>query len=207
MNKQQQEIDVYVNEFNKTGTVMMPIGVLFSESELDELNLLQNKLPEEYVELGDAGEPNDLFVRRVMVDYPGILPQKVNSPISDNILKILDNEEKHHHLIKFIKRAGYIRRCQINRMVEGSFIGLHLDIDSNPDYLVSVVIQLGTEFSGGEFITSKQDGTQHYYMPDYGSVIISDCKIPHLVNTVDSNERVSLVYFYSFNDGINQNSS
>ena len=36
-------------------------------------------------------------------------------------------------------------------MGKEQFVGLHLDKDSNPDYLVAVVIQLGNKFTGGGY--------------------------------------------------------
>ena len=34
-------------------------------------------------------------------------------------------------------------------------VGYHLDVDSNPDYLYAVVIQLGSRFTGGKYVVYK----------------------------------------------------
>ena len=178
---------------------MIPPGVIFDDEELDTLNRLQERLPEELVTLGDAGEPNDLYVRRMMIDKPGKLPERVNQPISDEILNILSDEKRQAVFEQLLGKAKFIRRCQINRMVRGSFIGLHLDKDSNPDYDVSVVIQLGRAFEGGEFVVYPEGRNENVFRPTYGTVIVSKCEHRHEVRKVTANERTSLVYFYSDN--------
>lgn len=163
-------------------------------------------LPEEVITLGDAGEPNDLYVGRFMVDKPGELPTLVNRPHSDSLLAILQAPD-HRRFFRDLLGADYfIRRCQVNRMVKGSFIGRHLDTDSNPDYAVSVVVQLGHTFDGGEFAVYPQGGGVNSYKPEYGTVIISKCIHEHEVKRVTENERISLVYFYSLNEFNNRRS-
>ena len=203
--KSEYNLSYYVDEFAYAGTTLVPLGLIFSLQEIEKLIALQDQLPEEYVRLGDAGEPNDLYVKRVKIDLPQEQPKSVNGEVSEQILKILDSPNKKEKISKFISGDLFLRRCQINRMVKNSFIGLHLDTDSNPDYLASIVIQLGRSFSGGEFLTYEGKHVKEVYRPTFGSVLISACDIPHEVKTVLSQERTSLVYFYSNENGINQN--
>ena len=42
-------------------------------------------------------------------------------------------------------------------MRKNCFVGKHLDIDSNPDYLFAITIQLGTKFSGGNYRVHKKE--------------------------------------------------
>ena len=83
-------------------------------------------------------------------------------------------------------------------MKKNAFVGYHLDIDSNPDYLYAVVIQLGSKFTGGKYIVYKNK-IKKSFSPKYMSIIISDCKIPHEVTKVRSGERISFVFFLSEN--------
>lgn len=189
----------YRAELDNAGTVMVPAEVIFSADEIEQLDALQNLIPGELVTLGDAGEPNDLYVRRMMVDKPGQLPQVVNSPVSDQILAILGTPERHAFFAALLDREKYIRRCQVNRMVENSFIGLHLDVDSNPDYDVAIVIQLGRAFEGGEFAVYPREGTCNVFHPTFGTVTISRCELPHEVMKVTKGERTSMVFFLSDN--------
>jgi hypothetical protein len=182
----------------RTGCVMLPAFTLFSNGQLTEMEQLCRALPEEVITLGDAGEPNNLYVGRFMVDRAGDLPALVNRPHSDCLLALLDNPAASSFFEEALGAPHVIRRCQVNRMVDGSFIGRHLDVDSNPDYVVSVVVQLGRSFEGGEFVVYPHESAQPvWFKPGYGTVIIARCDKPHEVKKVTSEERSSLVYFYS----------
>ncbi|HEV7369775.1 2OG-Fe(II) oxygenase [Arenibaculum sp.] len=187
----------YRLELERTGTVMIPPFVLFSKEEFQEMERLYRALPEEVVKIGDAGEPNDLYVGRFMVDKPGDLPTMVNRPHSDRLIALLKAPKRADFFREILGGDRHIRRCQVNRMVTTSYIGYHLDIDSNPDYEVSVVLQLGQAFTGGEFVVYPRDGIVNSFTPQYGTAIVSKCIYPHEVKRVNSGERVSLVYFYS----------
>lgn len=191
-------------KFDRDGSIMFPIGAVFSKDEIQQLNDWQETLPEEHVLIGDAGEKNSVYVRRVMIDLPGETPKVTEPEASQKIVDLLGDETRSNFFRTLLGQKQYIRRCQINRMVKDSFIGLHLDTDSNPDYYVSVVIQLGTEFKGGDFVIYDDGKSPKHLVPPYGSVIVSKCKQPHEVLTVEENERVSLVYFYSPNAKENQ---
>jgi 2OG-Fe(II) oxygenase superfamily len=185
------------SEFHKTGTIMLPAGSLFTNIELDELQVACQQVPEETIVLGDAGEPNDLYVGRFMVDKPGELPTLVNRPVSDGVINLLGQPKRREFFKSLLGSDQHIRRCQVNRMVRGSFIGRHLDTDSNPDYCVSIVIQLGQTFAGGEFVVYPEEAPTNSFEPTLGTVIVSDCRLPHEVRRVRGGERVSLVYFLS----------
>ena len=98
----------------------------------------------------------------------------------------------------------YIRRVQVNTMEIDCFVGYHLDVDSNPEYEFSVILQLGKEYSGGEFVVYDGDQPAQIYKPWYRSITISNCQYPHEVKKVTKGKRVSLVYFISRNGGDNR---
>ncbi|QNT77821.1 2OG-Fe(II) oxygenase [Entomobacter blattae] len=189
--------DKQISTFIETGTAMFPMGVVFTKEELQYINDIQIKLPQEQVIIGDAGEPNLLYVSRLMVDLPGEKPTLVNRPLSESIINILNDKIRQKFFKKLLGKEKYLRRCQINRMTKNSFIGRHIDRDSNPDYDVAVVIHLGKQFDGGEFVVYPDNNKSYTFRPNYGTVLISQCKIPHEVLTVNSDERVSLVFFLS----------
>lgn len=185
------------SEFRDVGTIMLPANVLFAASEVEGLQAACRKVPEETIVLGDAGEPNDLYVGRFMIDRPGELPTLVNRPVSDGVFHLLGQPRRRNFFTSLLGSDLHIRRCQVNRMVAGSFIGRHLDSDSNPDYRVSIVLQLGQEFAGGEFVVYSEKGHANALRPTFGTVIVSDCRLPHEVKRVRDGERISLVYFLS----------
>jgi hypothetical protein len=181
---------------SRNGCVILHPFSVFEEVELCELNALCRKLPEEVVTLGDAGELNSLYVGRFMLDIAGERPTLVNRPHSDHLLQILNGKKVSGLFKSILGQSHYIRRCQVNRMLEGAFIGRHLDIDSNPDYVISVVVQLSRYFRGGEFMVYHDDERVISVASGYGTVTISCCDKPHEVMKVTAHERLSLVYFY-----------
>ena len=82
-------------------------------------------------------------------------PRVVNQKYSKKVLKVLN--DNYLPIFKKIvhKKKLFIRRAQVNNMTKNAFVGYHLDIDSNPDYLYAVVLQLGSKFTGGKYVVYK----------------------------------------------------
>lgn len=193
------ETQKIINKFNKYGTVTIDGSFLFDKHELEQLNQLTSKLPLEYVQVGDANEKNNVFVGRLMEDTPREYPKLRNHQYSWPLLMLLYNNRSKTLFKKLLSGKGYIRRIQVNKMKTNSFIGFHLDTDSNPDYYVSIVIQLGKSFEGGNFVLHYKNNKKWWVKPSFKSITISRCDIPHEVEKVTHGERVSLVYFLSKN--------
>ena len=193
----------YSDTLHSDGTIMMPHGNNFlTDAEFDELDALAESLPREKIQLGDAGEPNALDVGRFMIDTHG--SEYVNRPTSDRAVEILGKPELMKFYCEILKHEKlHIRRMQYNIMRKGSFVGFHLDTDSNPDYIVAVVIQLGQDFAGGEYAVFGGDMPPRVLAPTHRSIIMSMCSFPHEVRVVKSGTRKSLVYFLSASDGPN----
>ena len=189
--------------YYKNGTIMLEEkNNIFSEIELQKLENLADELPFEHIEIGDADEPNFLEVGRLITDIEE--PKLVNDLISNQVIDIIGSDERME-FYKFLldKPELYIRRMQYNVMGEGCFVGLHLDTDSNPDYLVAVVVQLGGNFKGGEYVVYGGDIPPRSFSPPRFSVIFSDCRYEHEVTKITSGLRKSLVFFLSTNGGKN----
>lgn len=171
--------------------------------ELEDLGL-RGGLPYETVLIGDAGEPNKVEVGRLMTDVDR--PRVVNEAVSARMLKVLSAPRRFALLQELVgvSEPLHMRRAQINLMHSGSFVGVHLDKDSNPDYEVSVVLQLGRAFQGGDFVVHRPDGVRTTISPEFQSVTVSRCDYPHEVRTVESGVRASLVFFVSPHDGENR---
>jgi predicted 2-oxoglutarate/Fe(II)-dependent dioxygenase YbiX len=177
----------------------------FTDAEWAEIERIASSpaLPWEKVLIGDADEPNDVSVARFMTDIDA--PRVVNEALSEQILPILNSEKVNAYCREAVgARELFLRRVQINRMGEGSFIGLHLDQDSNPDYEISVVLQLGSDYEGGEFFVHLNDADHRHYLTSYRSVLISRCELRHEVRRVLGGTRTTLVFFYSRWHGANQ---
>jgi hypothetical protein len=196
----------YQQNYYKNGTAYIPINDSpLSIEDINKLNSFCNEVNKEFIEIGDAGEPNHLLVGRFMTDIEE--PKKVDNHLSDEVIEILSSKK----VIDFIKNVCackediYIRRVQYNEIGENCFVGYHLDKDSNPDYLAAIVLQLGVNFNGGLYRVYNKLNKKKYidYKPNFGSLLISDCDYPHEVTKVESGKRGSLVFFISKNNGKN----
>ena len=198
------------NKYINKGTVMIQMNDSpFSKDEILKMEKICNDVDKEFVEVGDAGEMNHVHVGRFMTDIKK--PEIVNEKFSNLLLKIL----KQKHVLNYIKESIgedtnqelYMRRVQFNQIDKDCFVGYHLDIDSNPDYLIACVLQLGSNFDGGIYRVYKDKDEVYDYTPSYGSLIISDCKLPHEVTKVRKGHRKSLVFFLSKDNGLNKRNS
>ena len=179
----------------KFGTVLIKGKENFiSLKDFNKIEKILHKIPKEYVTVGDAGEKNNVNVSRLMTDIDK--PRLVNKKLSKIVIDLLNKEylPKFKNIVS--KKKLFIRRAQVNFMKKNSFVGYHLDIDSNPDYLYAVILQLGHKYRGGSYVVYKNN-SKKIFKPDYRSVIISDCKIPHKVSKVIDGQRTSFVFFLS----------
>ncbi len=188
------------DEFIREGTICFDAGKLFDAGELDRIERIVEKVPLEHVILGDADEPNDVYVGRFMTDLPGARPALVNEALSSELISILGDDRRKRFFDDMIGPGRHIRRAQVNIMKTKSFIGLHVDKDSNPEYEVAIVLQLGKDYGGGEFVTHNLSSGENTMKTAYRSLTVTRCNIPHEVKTVTEGERVSLVYFLASND-------
>ena len=189
-----------------TGSAYFPIEAsLFTLPEWSEIERIveDESLPWEKVTIGDADEPNDVHVARFMTDIDQ--PRMVNEPLSTCLLSIIGSQRIIGFFQEMLNAPElHIRRVQVNKMETGSFVGLHLDKDSNPDYEISVVLQIGKSFRGGEFVVHAGHGTQYRYEPAYRSMLVSRCDFRHEVRPVMAGERTSLVFFFSRDNAKNK---
>ena len=188
-----------------------PLGQHFLTEE--EVSYIEKRLrifPLEDITIGDAGEINNCKVGRLMEDQPQTMPNKLNKELSEPILNLYQTSKAKEFFAQFLKtdKDQFIRRSQFNLLGEKSFVGRHLDIDSNPKYQIAAVLQLGSRFTGGEFVVypskeSTEDDAQ-VIKPEYGSLTISFCDFEHEVKEVTSGVRTSFVSFISNYKGVNQ---
>ncbi len=189
------ELQSIKKNLKKFGTVLIKGKENFiSLKDFNKIEKILHKIPKEYVTVGDAGEKNNVNVSRLMTDIDK--PRLVNKKLSKVVIDLLNKEylPKFKNIVS--KKKLFIRRAQVNFMKKNSFVGYHLDIDSNPDYLYAVILQLGHKYRGGSYVVYKNN-SKKIFKPDYRSVIISDCKIPHKVSKVIDGQRTSFVFFLS----------
>ena len=202
----------HIKNYKNKGTIMVPFDNKFNPlSEEDFLNLKNycDNVEKEFIKIGDAGEKNHLLVGRFITDIKK--PEIVKNKYSKKVISILKKKEIISFIKKIIKTKKnlYLRRVQFNEISKNCFVGYHLDVDSNPEYVAACVIQLGSNFKGGLYRVYKNKKTKNFYdyEPSKGSLIISNCLYPHEVTKVKSGKRSSLVFFVSFKKGINKRAS
>lgn len=201
-----QTAEAVLESLRKTGIAYLrEADAFFTRDEWEAIEAIVHSplLPHERVVIGDAGEDNDVQVGRFVTDVDR--PERVNEPLASRLLEIVDAPTKadfHRRLLR--AETATLRRAQVNTMRAGSFIGHHLDTDSNPDYGYSIVLQLGTDYTGGEFVA--YDGGRPVFdaAPEHRSALITRSDIPHEVKAVLTGRRISLVYFISAASGDNR---
>ncbi|WP_084800118.1 2OG-Fe(II) oxygenase [Bradyrhizobium sp. Ai1a-2] len=199
-------LEKYAAELRDKGTVVIAPETLFTQHELARIDQLQSDIPEEEVRKGDANDSHNVFVKRVRVDPPGHYPSNASGTASAQIIQLLERTERVAALRNIFGASSkyVIRRCQMHRMVSGSFVGIHLDAESDPDFEYSVIIQLARDFEGGEFVVYPSEGEPQVFCPKMETVLITTCSFWHEVRPVHAGERRSLVYFCSKHSGANR---
>ncbi|KQP20515.1 2OG-Fe(II) oxygenase [Pseudorhodoferax sp. Leaf267] len=169
---------------------------LFSSEDLQFLHRACEKVPKELIRVGDVGEQNNLDVGRFMEDKKEQTPVYRNAPLGKDVVDRLNSGRCRALLSAMMGGDFYIRRCQVNVLRNGSFIGKHIDTYSNLDYRYSCVLQFGEDFEGGEFFV-EFNGKEEEVRTGYADFLVNRCEIPHGVRTVRGGNRTSLVFFLS----------
>lgn len=190
----------------REGTVTLDSGEnLLTESEWSRLDQLTSRdsIPYERITIGDADELNCVEVGRFMTDIQE--PVQVNRQASDELLSIVGSPKMMRFYEELLGVEGLcIRRCQVNVCGQGSFVGPHLDTDSNPDYLSPVVLQFSGDYEGGDYVVHHAKLGPQRYRVGRNAMLISRCDIPHEVTRVTRGVRKSLVFFLSRHAGKNR---
>ena len=182
------------------GTILVPFGGYpMSRSSFDRLSALVAPGSVSYstVHVGDAGEPNDVAVARVIVDDHGT-PRRVEASPVDEVMEILFSPAMKTWLEGVTETAALrVRRCQVHILSAGNFVGRHRDLDSNPDYVCPVVLQFSDDYAGGDYVVHDVVRGPMSFATRRGDLLITDPNIEHEVRPVTAGERQSLVYFLS----------
>ncbi|MDA9490976.1 hypothetical protein CO683_13110 [Bradyrhizobium ottawaense] len=202
----EEALTKYRIELLVKGTVVIGPQILFTQDDLARIDQLQAEIPEEEVREGDAGDSHHVFVKRVRVDPPGRAPSNASGAAPGQIMELLERKDRRVAVRKILGASSdyVIRRCQMHRMPPGSFVGMHRDAASDPDFEYSVIVQLARDFDGGEFVVYPSGYEQQVFRPPFGAVLVTTCRLRHEVKPVLTGERRSLVYFCSKRTGANR---
>ena len=180
----------------KQGTVTVAASQFLTENELKTIEEQIGRFTF-WRAKGDANEPCDLLVSELLMDKAGEMPRRVQEDVSGPTLEILLQEKVTRFFAALLGGERHIRRVQFNKMVEGSFLGRHCDLESNPDYDAAVVVHFGSRYAGGEFVSYRRGHPPVRVRGAYLEATITKCALPHEVLAVTGGERTGLTFFLS----------
>jgi len=197
-----RNVDQLSDEFQRRGAIValrdeMPL----TDDHWQRLEDLLHRMDYAKVIGGDTGDAHSVWVGRFVndVEQPELLHR-----LSSQILQIILSDSMHHFFSQLVQAYPLcIRRCQANRLLEGDFIGYHVDQDTTPDYKATAIFQFSDAYQGGEFIVHHHDGNQVMLMPKF-SMLINRGELPHQVTPVTQGSRLTLACFFSTNFGPTQ---
>lgn len=177
--------------------VLPPDANLLNPEQWSELERLLSKdaLKHERVTCGDAGDSHDVEVGRLVIDTPKITV--VNEAIATPVLRIAQNSGLLSHCSNVLGFQSLdVCDCRSHIMNRGNFVGRHTDLESNPAIRGFVVLQIGQQYEGGDFLVHHPENPSRLHL-EYRSILIGDPKIPHEVSEVENGHRHSFVMFLS----------
>lgn len=124
----------------------------------------------------------------------------------------IENEQYTQKILNIFKDANFIKkiqektclnsaplqilRMQFNSMGKEAFVGPHTDTESDPAYLVSVLIRTTSSYAGGDLCTHGTEPESVSQKPY--SVMVMDPSVIHEVKKVTSGKRDTLVAFLGY---------
>ncbi|GAA5445269.1 hypothetical protein Misp06_03468 [Microbulbifer sp. NBRC 101763] len=177
-----------------------------TQDKLKEIDSIASNLDYEEVLDGDAGDKHNLLVGRLRNDID--LPEDCSNYMQQ--VDLIINNEQMQQFYKGITGFGNvcIRRCQVNRLKVGNFVGLHSDMQGDPDkpdshldYQFAIVVHIDSyQQQGGETILHFADEVKRINI-EPGAMLITDGNLLHEVTRISKGYRETLVYFLSDNFG------
>jgi len=189
------------SQYSDHGCILIdPSQVPLSTTQWRELSQLCQLLEFEKVVGGDTGDAHSVWVGRFINDEN--LPRHY-SKHTPELLEILMSPDMQAWYAECTGLAVplCLRRCQVNKMLSGDFIGYHIDRDTTPDYDATFIFHLSQDYQGGEFVVYHPDKGELHFHTHKHQVMLNRSDIPHEVLPVESGERLSLACFLSTNFG------
>lgn len=123
----------------------------------------------------------------------------VSSVTDSEYTKVLLQLIAHSNLMAQISAlAGQdlrILRMQLNVMYEGGFVDRHIDYDSDHAYISSVMIQVGSEYIGGDFIIYDEEGKSQAIQRTNRSTMVMSSRSLHEVELIQTGFRYTICLF------------
>jgi len=196
----QKKVTIF-STYHEQGCILIPPQqVPLSDQQWQTILRLCQNVKYEKVIGGDTGDAHSVWVGRFIND--------VNLPehYSDNTPALLDilmspEMQRWYSQCTGLEQPLCLRRCQVNKMNAGDFIGYHIDRDTTPDYDATFIFHLSQDYLGGEFVVHHPQQGKLSFRTREHQVMLNRGDIPHEVLPIASGTRLSLACFLSHNFG------
>jgi len=198
-----RSVEQLAEAFKQYGALIIhPDEIPLNAHHWQQLESILSSMDYEKVVGGDTGDAHSVWVGRFINDVHK--PEYLH-PQTEQVLEILMSPVMRRFFSDITGDSPLcVRRCQANRLMEGDFIGYHIDQDTTPDYKATAIFQLSSDYQGGEFIVHHPvRGDVPVDFPRY-SVLMNRGDIPHQVKPVQNGVRSTLACFFSTNFGPTQ---
>ena len=118
-----------------------------------------------------------------------------NSEYTQILLQLIAHSNLMKHISKLAQQDLRILRMQLNIMCDGGFVERHIDYDSDPAYISSVLIQAGSEYLGGNFIIYDEEGHSKSIIRTNRSIMVMSSRSPHEVERIQKGLRYTICLF------------
>lgn len=176
---------------SKGGMVLSPAELPFTQAELQKLEEILTYNEKEYHLQGggDTEEAGLGYVNRVKKENGGVYKYAAVADIftSDKMITFLKQQTGLKNPI--------VDRMNSNLYKEGCFVGRHVDSESWGGYVLTCILCLDDQYTGGKFMVYRQDGAEIAFHPKKFHMILTPAEIPHEVKKVESGIRHHLCFF------------
>ena len=114
---------------------------------------------------------------------------------TDTLLEILEQSNLYKDLSYYGSNKLKILRLQLNIMHQGSFVQRHTDSSSDSAYTYSALIQINSQYTGGEFIIYDKTQSAHEISRQNRSALLMPADSPHEVAPLKEGVRYTLCLF------------
>ena len=179
-------MDNIVSEFNNYGVILIQRNMLgLTDEDLLKLDILANSDKLGFEEYKDKQGAGMIKVLKLLYRPPG---SRLIHSKTHLFLDLIESDK----LAKFYRQLGqdlFIYRCQINEVINNGFIYEHRDGDEDPSTLLTCIVKMNGQHSGGDFIAN---GQRHNLQP--GDMLVINPDVPHHVERTIGTRR-TLVFF------------
>lgn len=185
------------------GSLIAESDVPLNSQQWDEIEAICHRVDYEKVIGGDTGDAHSVWVGRFVNDVQ--LP-KAYSEHTPDLMRIIMSPamQQWYSDCTGLKQPLCMRRCQVNKMQAGDFIGYHVDRDTTPDYDATFIFHLSQGYQGGEFVVHHPQLGQLRYVTRSRQVMLNSGDIGHEVLPVQTGTRITLACFLSTHFGPSQ---